>query len=98
MFYVKLTIYWFLKKKNWIVLQNSLLFDGPDWIKVSYTFSDGMKMYVAEMTCPICHGKVSPQNKEKEAGRLPKWDLYCVKRHVKAVHGNKEGKLFDSRK
>lgn len=41
-----------------------------------------MKVYHAKMSCPICFGTTSPQNTEKEPGKMPKWHLTAVKRHV----------------
>lgn len=77
-------------------MQNSELFGKKDWLRVSYVFCDGMKIYQAEMTCPACLGKISPQNRAKEAGMTPKWELESVKRHLKFVHlknmtGGKKG-------
>lgn len=68
------------------LLQNIDQFNKSDWLKVSFISRNGMKIFQAEMFCPICRGKISPQNKEKEAGRVPKWDLYAVKRHLILVH------------
>lgn len=64
------------------LLQNIDQFNKSDWLKISFISRNGMKIFQAEMFCPICLGKISPQNKEKEAGRVPKWDLYAVKRHL----------------
>lgn len=67
------------------VLQESTLFDKEDWIKISYTYSDGMKVYYADMFCPVCLGKLTPQNRKK-AGRVPQWELNNIKRHLMLVY------------
>lgn len=68
------------------LLQNSEKFDKEDWLKVSFVSCNGMKIYQAKMYCPICFGNVAPPNRVKEAGMLPKWELYPVKRHLYGVH------------
>ncbi len=70
-------------------MQNSERFDKQSWVKVYYVLSGGLKVYNAKVTCPVCFGITSPYNRESEPGRLPRWDLHAVKRHVSNLHPKK---------
>lgn len=50
---------------------------------------NGLKIYQSDMHCPFCLGSLTPQNREKEAGRAAKWDLENIKRHIISQHDEK---------
>lgn len=67
------------------MFQNSKLFETK-WLKLSFTTHNGLKVFEADIDCPICFKNIKVQNREKEPGRAPKWDLFAINRHISTVH------------